>query len=207
MSDDTDPRPLVRNFSQSIRIDQSSLSNLVITQKNYMYTCAMDLKDGTIYIASLARPSDEVDDHYSTKTPKYQDAFPCFVMNKKIDPIVHKGKSGITSHHQLACFIIDNKAGCKLVDFCGFSLRYDQDKKMSFSPTSRTLNGSIKGRSNGCLEDILSQKICAFLAPKLKMLNIGISKVEARVDPASAAVARGGVVIPVNLLSRIQEKK
>ncbi|MGK0476395.1 MAG: hypothetical protein ACJAYV_002067 [Oleispira sp.] len=202
-------REIVNQFVQTgMKIDRSSMSNLVITQKNYMYTCIMDLRDKTIYIASLLKPLQGTDDHYGTVTPIHQRPFPCVVLGAIIPPILHKSPSSghLTSHHQLANFVIEQLRGDLKNDadhFCGFSLRYDGDKKMSLSPTSRTLNPGY----NGSLEPLVNRAIAAFLRPKLAKIGLTLLFVEARTDPVAQAAIRGQGAHAAGLFAQIQGKQ
>lgn len=203
------PRTPLTHFSRTnMKIDYASLSNLVITQKGYMYTCIMDLRDKTIYIASLEKPELKKDDHYGTVTPVYQNLFPCVVLGKPIHPILHKSASSghLTSHHQLANLVIRAKRGNvkeDIIHFCGFSLRYDGPGRMSLSPTSRTLNPGY----NGTLEPIIMREIANFISPKLKLLKLTLESVGARITPDIAQAKRGKAIIPKGMLSQITQRK
>jgi hypothetical protein len=166
----------------------------------------MDIETGVIYLAALAKPEKAEDDHYNTVEPPK--IWPCDnkVCGKKLDPITHKDPGNpLTSHHNLANHVITE---CKMGDpttaidrFCGFSLRNDGNKCMSFSRTSRTLNPG----GNGLLEEVLTSKIMAFLSPKLKLIGLGLSEVAQRITPDQAQAARGGAVAPSALFAQIRK--
>lgn len=197
-------RAVVLNFDGSgLRIDRDSLSNLVIAQTKYMFTGVMDLRTKTIYFASLAPPEELKDDHYGTQMPLHRDAFPCKIMGRIIEPIVHKSrnKDSITSHDQLANIIVGMLGGgVSSNDFCGFALRFEGSTTVKLAPTSRTLNPL----SNGELEPEIMAALEIYLRPKLALLGLKLEKARARVDPDSAQAARGGAVAVPGLFASLR---
>ena len=146
-------RKVVTNFDKTgMNIDMYSLRNLVGAQTKNMYTGVMDLRKNTIYFAPLRKPAKAEDDHYGTKTPEHLNAFPCMILGKVIDPILHKvtdptdKDKQITSHDQLAQKVISLLGNGSPDDFCGFALRFEENKKVMLAPTSRTLNPGYNGQ-------------------------------------------------------------
>lgn len=195
-------RPEVNPFvgNPGITIDYSSYDVLERAEAGNNFSGIMNLADNAIYLAPLARPAK--DDHYNTQEP----AFLCKVAGALIDPLVHS--EALTSHHQLANFVIAQGGGGKLEDFCGFALRFSSAKQADLAPTSRTLNPGY----NGTLEDTLFQAIYAFLKPKLDRVGKTLEKAGPRVNPDAAHQKRtqasgiqNAVNLPKNLLSSIKK--
>jgi hypothetical protein len=201
-------RPLVTMFNaHGMTIDTDSLSTLVIAQTKNMYTGVMHLPSKTLYFAALSKPVNDKDNHYGTMTPTHLDAFPCRVGGGVIRPIMHNDPSHpkpTTSHDQLSQYVIAQRGGgATPEDFCGFALRFEDGKKAWLAPTSRTLNPG----ENGQLEECILRATETYLKPKLALLGYTLAASGPRVTPDAAQLARGGVLIPKNLLAAIKRPK
>ncbi len=181
--------------SAGMHIDRDSRSNLVVARAGNMFTGIMDMRDKTLYFGPLAKPAEH--DHYGTVAPLYT----CRVRGAVIAPIVHS--SALTSHAQLAQFVIGRLGHGTEDDFCGFALRFEEGARAALAPTSRTLNPGY----NGQLEDVILDALYLYLRPKLQLLGVTLAKAGARITPDQAQAARGGVVIPRGLLAGIQGLK
>jgi hypothetical protein len=197
-----------------INIDPTALSNIVIAQKDNMFCGVMNMSTKRIYLTALHGYAPHLVDKegkklngYGTVNPAHPDAFPQLiprgpapssagvfrqlVEGRTIAPIKHKdpgNQKEVTSHEQ---FVIEIGGQCK--NFCGFALRCEQlaggskgkiDVKLS--PTSRTLNPNPNGRLEECIFDAVYR----FLTPKLALLRMTLTKVEAGTNPDKAGVQR-----------------
>jgi hypothetical protein len=199
-------RAAVTSFTTSgMSIDRDSMSNLVIAQPKNMYTGVMHMPSKTIFFAALSKPYDDKDNHYGTMTPKHLDLFPCRVLGRVINPIVHKDpRNPITSHDQLVQFLIARLSALGYAttadDYCGFALRFEDGKKAALAPTSRTLNPG----DNGQLEQVVIDALYKFLRVRLALLGYKLERAAARITPDQAQAQRGGALMGAGLNSQLK---
>jgi hypothetical protein len=196
-------------------IDATALANIVIAQKNNMFCGVMNIPSKKIYLAALhGYAPGELDragkplNTYGTVNPRFPELFPqripspgtsplpghlfrSMINGRTIAPIRHKDPTNpkeVTSHDQLVVEI-----GGRGEEFCGFALRFESSGSVGepkidvkLSPTSRTLNP----QPNGQLEKCIFDAIFDYLKPKLALLGMTLTQVDAGTNPDKSGMAR-----------------
>jgi hypothetical protein len=172
------PRERVTEFTaKDLTIEKGSENSLKSAVLNNNFCGIMHIGDKTIYLAPLANTNP----NYETVPPKMD----CLIGTEIIRPIMHQEASENTSHLQLARVVIPSETTVvwerdKNLDdavdpyhaYCGFALRFEGDKEVALSPTSRSLNLE-NGKLEGPLYDRLFEFFDRLLPDPWKMKRVG----------------------------------